>query len=95
MSPSQVHCIAFFYNNVVEDETDELFMRGLIYKEVTEALSRDEAEKLSTVYDKYAPHQDEYEHVRQMAKTLKDIEYLKIKFVSYKDEDSFDIQGVI
>ena len=97
MTPSEIRQIAYFYDHAIADKEDRAFMHRLGFKEVTYELVDPEGETLARIYNEYAPDSldEEWGHVKRMVQTLKDIEYMQIKFQLYDGEEAFDTEVII
>ena len=94
MTPSQIRMIAFFFDYNLPVGPDRIFINNLECKEVTYELTDPEPENLFRIYDDHAPDkgEDEWHHIKKVIQTLKDIEYMQIKFQLHDGSEAFDTE---
>lgn len=99
MTPSEVRMIAFFFDKVIprdgSKDEDWEFIFELDCKQITYELTEEEHCRLFALYDNYAPNKDDYYHVTNMVKILKDIESVKVTFMSVDGTPVFETEEVI
>jgi len=96
MTPSEIRKIAFFYDVMITDKTDSLFIDYLDSQEVTYKLEDPQKEILFAIYDKYAPDTDnEWAHVTAMIETLKSIESIQFKFLTVDGSEAINTEEVL
>jgi len=91
MIPSQIRQLAFFYDVAIKDKDEEAFIHRLAFKEVTYELTDEEWEKLSRIFNKYAPDpKTDLEYIFGLIETLKEIEGCTFKFTNVRGEPVLD-----
>jgi endo-1,4-beta-mannosidase len=95
MKPTEIKRIAFFDECHIKDNTDRGFMNFLSSQDVSYEMTDLECEEVFRIYDAYAPDKNDWEHIAKLAQTLKDLEYIKIKFMTYEGAEAFETETVI